>query len=247
MMGEALSDAVVLRIERCRLRLSGKSWAFALGNRPQIEAHWQKRRACNPGFFNGKIYVMEPPRISGGLLTANFIETDFASFLYWKDNGYRDTSVRDGFGSALIRSRGGEVLLGRQLPGHVNAGLLYMPGGFIDQRDVRDDGLVDIDGSIAREVGEEIGLGFEHFLRQPGYLVTQIGCQISIAVELISPLPAQSLREMLLERIAQQNDPELSDFAIYAEPPSAEDTDVAAFSRHAVAAVLKGGEEVAIN
>ncbi len=183
---------------------------------------------------------MEPPRVSSGLLEADLIETDFASFLFWKDNGYPDASVRDGFGSALIRACGGEVLLGRQLPGQVNSGRLYMPGGFIDRSDVGDDGLIDIDGSIAREVGEETGLGFEHFERRAGYLVTQLDCQISIAVELISPLEAESLRALLLERISQQSDPELADFAIFAEPPGEEDSDVAAFSRLAVAAVLQG-------
>ncbi len=177
--------------------------------------------------------------MSSGLLEADLIETDFASFLFWKDNGYPDAAVRDGFGSALIRGCGGEVLLGRQLPGRVNSGLLYMPGGFIDLSDVKDDGLIDIDGSIAREVGEEIGLDFDHFERRAGYLVTQLGRQVSIAVELVSPLKAEALRALLLERIARQSNPELADFAIFAKPPSADRSDVAAFSRLAVSAVLE--------
>lgn len=234
-----MSESRVSRIERCHLRRQEGNWAFADRNRKSIEAYWQHRSARNPGFFNGRVFVMEPPRLSGGLLEADLIETDFASFLFWKDNGYPDAAVRDGFGSALLRARGGEVLLGRQLPGHVNSGLLYMPGGFIDLSDVKHDGLIDIDGSIAREIGEEIGLDFEHFKRRSGYLVTQLGSQVSIAVELVSPLDAEALRKLLVERIAQQREPELADFAIFAKPPGAECSDVAAFSRLAVSAVLE--------
>ena len=235
-----MSESNVSRIERCHLRRRAGSWAFAERNRESIEAHWQRRRASNPGFFNGRVFVMEPPRLSGGVLEADLIETDFASFLFWKENGYPDAAARDGFGSALIRACGGEVLLGRQLPGHVNSGLLYMPGGFIDLSDVKQDGLIDIDGSIAREIGEEIGLGLQHFKRRSGYLVTQLGSQVSIAVELVSPLDAETLRKLLLQRIAQQKEPELADFAIFAKPPGAECSDVAAFSRLAVSAVLEG-------
>lgn len=183
---------------------------------------------------------MEPPTIEDARLTADLIETDFASFLYWKDTDYPEAGVRDGFGSALIRARNGEVLLGRQQLGNVNAGLLYMPGGFIDPRDVRCDGGVDIDRSVAREFKEETGLSVAAFNRRGGYLVTEAGAQVSIAVELVSDLEAKELRAVLVSQIARQNEPELSDFVVYDRPPGAHEADVAAFSRVALEGVFSG-------
>ncbi len=94
---------------------------------------------------------------------------EFKSFLYWKEHGYPDTSVRDTFGSALIRSAEGHILLGRQRAGNINAGLAYLPGGFIDGRDVAADGSIDIAASVAREVAEETGLGAGDIERMPGF------------------------------------------------------------------------------
>ncbi len=228
------------RVATCRLKLSERRWGFADDRRDDIELHWRRRLAENPGFFNGKVLVMEPPRIVDGELSAELIETDFASFLFWKDSGYPDLSVRDGFGSALIRSLEGHVLLARQGPGHVNSGLLYLPGGFIDRSDILGDGRIDIDGSIAREFREETDIDADSFERRPGYLVTQNQAQVSIAIEFQSRLPAVELRQMLLSQLQQQECPELEDFVIFRRPPEAGQRDVVAFSRHAVSAVLGG-------
>ncbi|MCH9808736.1 MAG: NUDIX domain-containing protein [Alphaproteobacteria bacterium] len=173
-------------------------------------------------------------------MTAELIETDFSSFLFWKDTSYPEAGVRDGFGSAMIRSREGHVLLARQLAGHLNSGLLYLPGGFIDLNDVCGDGRVDIDASIMRELAEETGLGASSFVRRPGYLLTRVGVQVSIAVEFRSELDALELRHLLCSQLRAQGDPELADFVIFDRPPEPSQTDVVAFSRHAIEAVFSG-------
>jgi len=230
--------AQVHRVRECRLRLTAGPWVFALDNAAAIARHWGNRLADNPSFFNGRVLVMETFDINGDVLDAGFMETEFASFLYWKDRGYPEAGAYDGFGSALIRASGGEVILARQRAGNVNAGLIYMPGGFIDPRDVTADGSVDIDASIERELLEETGLSACAFDRQPGYLVTILPFQVSIAVEFVSPLTAEELRRSLVSEIGRQSDPELEDFVIYRRAPRADDQDVVAFSRHVLAAVL---------
>jgi 8-oxo-dGTP pyrophosphatase MutT (NUDIX family) len=237
---EVVTGSVVQRVAACRLQVSNKRWTFAEQNEHPIAEHWQERSSRQPAFFNGKVLVMEPPRIEGGKLSSQLLETDFASYLYWRDLGFPETGVRDGFGSALIRARDGEVLLARQRPGHVNGRLLYMPGGFIDRRDVNGDGTVDIDASVAREIDEETGLEVTEFTRRPGYLVTRLGAQVSIAVELVSPLAADELRALLISNISRQSEPELSDFVIFDAPPNPQGDEVAEFSRLAVEAVFGG-------
>jgi len=233
-----VSMAQVHRVRECRLRLTGSQWLFSRENAAAISRHWSNRLADTPSLFNGRVLVMEAFDLSGDVLDAGFMETEFASFLYWKDSGYPEAGAFDGFGSALIRARGGEVLLARQRAGNVNAGLIYMPGGFIDPRDVTADGGVDIDASVSRELLEETGLSACEFKRQPGYLVTIMPFQVSIAVEFVSPLAADELQRALIREIGRQSDPELEDFVIYRQAPSADDRDVVAFSRHALSAVF---------
>lgn len=230
--------AEVHRVGACRLRLSDNDWQYAEERQDEISALWSTLSRKNSSFFNGRVLVMESYDLADCELDAKFIETDFANFLYWREQGFPAAGVLDAFGSALIRARGGEVLMARQSPGHVNSGRIYMPGGFIDPRDVGAGGEVDIDGSVLRELHEETGIEPGELDRVPGYLVTCMPRQVSIAIEFTSSLEAGELRNLLVERIARQTDPELDDFVIYSDPPDAADDSVVEFCRHALLKVL---------
>lgn len=229
----------VQRVDACRLVRAGEVWSFARNNEGAIADHWQRRSAENPNFFDGRVHVIgTEPEVREGSFNARLIEVSFSSFLYWKDTGFGDAATYDGFGSALIRARGGEVVLARQSPSNLNAGLVYMPGGFIDCRDVGEDGTVDIDGSIARELREETGMSFEDFERRPGYLVTRQGRQFSIAVELLSGLAAGDLVARLSDNIARQRHAELAGFVVIGSAAELENDDIVGFSRAAAGYVL---------
>ena len=62
-----------------------------------------------------------------------------------------------------------------------NAGRRYPPGGFIDRGNVDPAGRVRMAASIARQIGEELGLSVGALERQPGFWLTQDGIHISIA------------------------------------------------------------------
>ncbi len=213
---ETMGDAVdsVERVETCRLVVSDASWAYATDNAAAINSHWLRRHAENPAMFDGIIHLVHAERRAESTLSASLLRTDFKSYLHWRDAGFPEAGVRDGFGSALIRSAEGHVLLGRQRKGNINAGFAYLPGGFIDPRDIRPDGVIDIDASIARELAEETGLGSGDVSTPPGYLITRCGPLVSIAREVVSPLPAEALRNRIRAHIASDPDPELEDIII---------------------------------
>jgi hypothetical protein len=144
-----------------------------------------------------------------GCFTGELLKTDFASFLYWREHDYPDHSVRDCFGSALLRSSDGRIILGRQSPGHINSGLTYLPGGFIDHRDVATDGTVDIGASVAREIAEELGLPEGTFGAVPGAYLTFDGQLLSIAIEHVSKYDAAALMLRAATFIASETDSEL--------------------------------------
>lgn len=183
----------VVPVSTIDLRVHDAPWPFAEQNAAEIARHWTRRQAENPGFFNGTIHLLESFDLRDGHFSGRVIPTRFASFLYWRDNGYPDKSVRDCFGSALIRSNDGQYILGRQSPGHINTGLTYLPGGFIDQRDVDGDGRVDVAGSVAREMREEAGFDANLFSSPGGALLTFDDCLLSIAIEFVASTPAETL------------------------------------------------------
>jgi 8-oxo-dGTP pyrophosphatase MutT (NUDIX family) len=204
----------VASVMTCQLASKPLTWPFATERAAQVDAHWQRRKQECPGFFNGRVQMLASYALSEDVVTGEFFETEFKNFLYWRETGERDHSVSDAFGSALMRSSEGHVILGRQRPGNVNSGLASLPGGFIDARDVRADGMIDIDASIAREMMEETGLDARAFVRKPGYLVTRIAQQVSFAVEFVSPDPADVIQSQVRAFLARDPKSELEDVVI---------------------------------
>ena len=231
----------VHRVAGCELVVGPDAWAFAHANRAAIDAHWQLRQATNPGYFNGIIHVLASGAIEQGVFKGTFIRTDFKSFLYWRETGYPAAGVRDAFGSALVRSREGHVLLGRQSEGHINAGLAYLPGGFIDARDADPASRIDIAASIARELAEETGLGAHDLAPEDGYLIIRVGPLVSMVRELRSGLPAQDLRRQILSRLAADPGAELADIVIIRTLADTAGARVPDYTALALAAVLGTG------
>ncbi len=234
----AMNQGSVVCIAGCRLSLGDAAWAFAQERQAEIEAHWLRRSSENPQFFNGGIHLLRSYQIAGGMLEATLLRTDFKSFLYWRETGETEAGVRDAFGSALIRSSEGHVILGRQRSGNINSGLAYLPGGFIDARDVTAAGTIDIDVSIAREVLEETGLVPDAMTRRPGFFVTSVGAQISIAAEFVSPLTAVDLGRRIASHIARDADAELQDIVVMRHKGDCEGVAMPAFTRLLLEAIL---------
>ena len=226
------------RVDTCDLRLGTSRWLYANRNSAAIESHWGRRQAENPAFFNGRIHVARDCQITGRHLKTTLIETDFKSFLYWREQGYPEAGALDAFGSAILRSCDGAVLLVRQRPGNVNEGQVYLPGGFIDARDVAADGSVDIAASIARELTEETHLDIKAFDVQPGFLAVRCGALLSIGQVLVSRQGAEQLRAAILANLAADPDPELADIVIIRHPGDLAHHAVPPYARLAVNALF---------
>lgn len=211
---DRLAPGEVRRVSACRLTVGDGRWPWADAHRAEIEAGWQRRLVERPKYFNGAVQIMTDHAIADGVFRGSFAATDFASFVHWWDADFPDHSVRDCFGSGILRSAEGHVLLGVQSGGNLNSGKAYFFGGFIDATDVQADRSIDIDGSVMREITEETGLDVSGLLRTPGYILTAAKCSISIGIEFASPLEAEALRAMILANVAREREPELDDVRI---------------------------------
>ncbi len=181
----------VHRIGSYSIRRSEEAWAFAERERNRIESHWACRSAQNPKFFNGRVHIMLSGSLSGDHLSGTIAETDFASSLFWRETGFKDPGVADCFGAAIFSCADNSLVFGRQSPGNINSGLVYPPGGFLDPRDIGENGMADLDRSIAREVAEETGCGWAEFPREPGYLAVRDGPYLCVGIVYRIPLPGR--------------------------------------------------------
>ena len=204
----------VRHIARCNLRVGDDLWAYAEANADSIDAGWIDAKRTTPAYFNGVIHLIDSYEDHGDAISARLLKTDFKSYLFWRLSGWPDAGVLDGFGSALLHSADGDVILGKQSPGHLNGGLTYLPGGFIDARDVRGDGTIDLDASVRRELFEETGIGPEAVTADVGYYLTETGPHVSIAVHYRSHLSTRDLTERIKDHIRTDPDPELADVVV---------------------------------
>lgn len=204
----------VLRTDSLRLRVIDTPWPLAVENAAAIADHFARRTAANPSFYDGEVFVLRDIWQEGTGIGATLSLERFSSFLYWRDGLADDGRTLDGFGAALVRSAEGHVLAVEASPTTLNAGRIYLPGGFIDARDVGTDRMIDIDASIARELTEETGLEVRALQRLPGYLVARLGRHCCLCAEFRSMLGAEDLRRQMLAGAARDEARELADVVI---------------------------------
>jgi 8-oxo-dGTP pyrophosphatase MutT (NUDIX family) len=199
----------VRRLAACVLKVESDAWAYAQTNTEAIDAHWVQAKQRSPKYFNGVVHLVQDIRCEGDRFDASLVRTDFKSYLYWREQGFPEAGVLDGFGSALIRSSDGHIILGRQRKGNVNSGLAYPPSGFIDEQDIGANGSIDIVESVVREVTEETGIEAGALIKGEGFHLTRSGAQLSIAVAFRVPISTPELVRFVERKIASSRDSEL--------------------------------------
>jgi len=205
---------VIQQIDRIDLSFnSDLTWSFAASNLATITDHWRELTCRNPNLWNGQTLKLRDLDISNGCLSGVCLETDYASFLAWRDWGFPDLNVANVFGSAVIRSSDGALLFGKMADSTANAGKIYPPGGSLEPDDIGLDGKVDVIGSIARELQEETGLDIREAVRGPVLFVDD-GPLKSIALILDFPETAEVLRDTILANIRQLKEDELAGIVV---------------------------------
>lgn len=196
-------------MKRLDLRVTPWRWPFAETRRSEIDAHFAKLQREMPQLWNGRVLLGREPRFTGDSFSADYFETDFASFIAWRDWGFPDASVFNGFGMGALRSRDGAFALGEMAAHTANAGKIYFPAGTPDLNDVRD-GKVDIAGSVAREVEEETGLTTSDYQVADHWDCVVAGPLIALMRGLQSDLDGEVLRQRIEANLARQAPPELA-------------------------------------
>ncbi len=204
-----MTAPVIHRITTLDLRLESWRWPFADHRRAEIDAHFAEARALRPELWNGRILLGRLPAFDGERFSASYFETDFASFLAWRDWGFPDLGVFNGFGMGALRGCDGAFVLGEMGPGTANAGRVYFPSGTPDLDDLRGD-VVDIAGSVVRETAEETGLLPGDYRALAHWDCVVSGASIAMIRILDLDLTGAALRAKIEANLAQQARPELA-------------------------------------
>ena len=101
-------------------------------------AHFAEQQREKPKMWNGRVLLGRNPVFAGDRFSASYFETDFASFLAWRDWGFPDKDVFNGFGMGALRCADGAFVLGEMGQHTSNAGRIYFPSGTPDLDDIRD-------------------------------------------------------------------------------------------------------------
>ena len=199
---------VIHRVTRLDLRFRPEPWPFADERRADIDAHFAAEQRKKP-IWNGRVLLVRDPAFTDGCFSACSFEADFASFLAWRDWGFPDKAVFNGFGMGALRCSDGAFVLGEMGEHTANAGRIYFPSGTPDLDDLRGD-AVDIAGSVAREVEEETGLTTADYQPSAHWDCVVSGVAIAMIQILEVDLTGEALRARIEANLARQQQPELS-------------------------------------
>ena len=205
-----MSELVIHRVTTLDLAVEAWSWPFALERRAEIDAHFALQLREKPAMWNGRVLLGRNPVFSGERLSASYFETDFASFLAWRDWGFPDKSVFNGFGMGALLSNDGAFVLGEMGQHTANAGRIYFASGTPDLDDIRGDTL-DMSGSVERELEEETGLAPADYRSDAHWHCIFTGPALSMIRILRVDMPGEALRARIVGNLALQQSPELSD------------------------------------
>jgi len=205
-----MDQPVIHRVTRLDLTYEPWTWPFAAKNGQAIAETFAAQQAKKPALFNGRVLLMREPQVIGDRLVARYFESDFATYLTWREFGFPGEGIFSGFGMGALRSPDGTYVMGEMSQHTANGGRVYFPSGTPDPSDLVGN-RVDIEGSIVREVEEETGLTPADYTARPGFHCVIAKPAVAIVQVLELKASAEAVKQTILRNIAQDELPEFSD------------------------------------
>jgi 8-oxo-dGTP pyrophosphatase MutT (NUDIX family) len=213
MVSEA-PTAEIAEIDRAEIAVAPWQWEFSANRREDIDRHFADRRRLQPALWNGRVLLLRDYSVRDRVLRGESFETDYASFLAWRDWDFADRSVFNIFASAALRSADGAYLVGQMAPSTASAGLVYFPCGTPDPADIGAGGGLDLEGSVRRELLEETGLDIGELTAEPGFTLVHDRGFLALMKRLSARQNANQLRDRIVRHLANDPHPEFSDVRI---------------------------------
>ncbi len=217
-----MSAPRIVEVAELDLRFEPRDWPFAAAEAERIAAHWRARRAAQPRLYNGRVLLLGrhafETRADGAVvLRGGYFETDYAAFLAWRDFGFPDSEVSNGFSMAALVGSDGAFLLGEMAAHTASAGAIYFPAGTPDPGDVFAD-RVDLTASATRELKEETGLETQDVVYGPAWSLVLAPPQIAAMKIMRLAAPAEAIKARVDAFLADDPGAELARMHIVRGP-----------------------------
>jgi len=209
-----VTQARIIQLARIEAVFAPREWAFARERESEIKAHWATLKARSPTLFDGRVLLQYERRMEGGVFRARYLATDYSAFIAWRDFGWPDKNIINGFSMAALRAKDGAFLLGEMAAHTANPGKIYFAAGTPDLDDITPSGEVDLIGNLLRELEEETGLTLSEVNVGDGWTAVFEGQLTAFMRPVTLDMDAQAARALILSRLANQAHPELADVHI---------------------------------
>lgn len=182
---------------------------YAVQHRKAIAENWQQDIQKQPSLFNGELYLAPEARFENGVFEAGFIRVSYATLMYWRKD---PAPVRPWhiFGIGVIVSSDNVLIAARMAGSTAAASRIYFPAGSIDDHDVNE-GRVDYDYNMQREVKEETGLDLRDARAEEGYALVTGNRSVALFKRHYFNQTGAELIAQIRQVLSMQDEPELDD------------------------------------
>lgn len=186
------------------------AWPLESKHSVEISNHYRRALRANPRLYNDTILLARGWGIRLGQFRAEFFQTDFASYLYWRKHASEDRRVVNCSPAAIIISQDEQFLLATTSSLEGNSTKLCLPGGMPEPRDMQGSRL-DLQDTLFRELAEELGVAKSQVSLLPGWYIVAGTSWIVVLKPMKCSIDAHVLSIQIRKYIARQRNPELID------------------------------------
>lgn len=209
----------VFSLDAVRLSVDPAEHPWKLAHQSEIEALWAREQVERPWLFNGTVMLHRGLALDDGAITGISHRTPYAALLRLVRT-WPDEDIFHLFGSAVILSSDGAVMLIRMAARTANPGKVYAPAGSLDETDIVG-GTVDVDGSIRREAMEETGLDLSQADAESRLLCWRNRGLVAVFRRFRLAQTADQLVERIRTHVRTETDPEIEDAVVVRAPADA--------------------------
>jgi 8-oxo-dGTP pyrophosphatase MutT (NUDIX family) len=221
-MTQRAANIEIVEVDRIEFVVEPWSWPFASERRADIDRFFADMQRQRSHLWNGRVLMLRHHEVRGRVLHGSCFETDYASFVAWRDWSFPDLGVDNIFPASALRGADGGFLVGEMAPYTAGNGQLCFPGGTPDLDDIRAGGILDVEANLKRELMEETGLALDELVAESGWTIVHDRGFFALMKRVRAPVNAEDLRARVLRHNAKEAEPEFVGFKIVRGPDDLE-------------------------
>ena len=218
-MQSAVPENRIFSLDAVRLNVDAAEHPWAIAEAAAIDACWAREQVERPWLYNGTVMLHRGLRLQQGVISGISHRAPYAALLEVVGT-WPKADVWHLFGSAVILSSDGAMLLIRMAARTANSAKVYAPSGSLDEADIKGS-HVDLDGSIVREAREETGLELSVAEAENRLFCWRRGGLVAVFRRFQMAEPAALLVERMREHIRTDPEQEVDDVVVVRAPQDA--------------------------